>query len=462
MVRDTISYAGEVILTIYHKGFDNELNQRKIRKSEKIGRYNIVFEEEIVQDNIVDEIVDWDKKIEGFLNTIDIMNPYREKACAFMRQYCYFNKSKKIFLFQHGEYKLNISTGVFNKIILFTKRYTGLDLSTQSMCFGDIFVYENYQVNIRAIGEEGIRIEAENFPLKIIVNFKINDIVVCSKIKTIQEDNKSEMNILSDCSWDNVDVQIYQGNKLIYLNQNISFIQRVVLNMIIAGSDEKIKLNKLGEDLVIQTEAYSSQSNIGMKLKKIENSIANSNFFIMQKLLEDGETNNDFLFIAPNELEKAKNYIVNILRSATDEIWIFDPYFSSPKEKVIPMDWIRILSYCKAPRKNIIFFKKENSTALSVKEFVNDSLEDYVIMRSRIKRNVIGINFYELNTYIHDRFIFVVSDEKILGYTIGTSLNSLHKNYYCINTLDSVSSNNIFNELKKLLDDVNIIDSASI
>lgn len=32
MVRDIISYAGEIILTIYHKGFDSEVGQRKTKK----------------------------------------------------------------------------------------------------------------------------------------------------------------------------------------------------------------------------------------------------------------------------------------------------------------------------------------------------------------------------------------------------------------------------------------------
>jgi len=70
MVRDTISYAGEVILTLYHKGFDSELSQRRIKRTEKIGKYNIIFEEEIVEDDIIDKLADWDGKIEGLLNPI--------------------------------------------------------------------------------------------------------------------------------------------------------------------------------------------------------------------------------------------------------------------------------------------------------------------------------------------------------------------------------------------------------
>ena len=48
-VRDTISYAGDVILTIYHKGFDSEIGHRKIKRVEKVGRYNIIFEEKVVE-----------------------------------------------------------------------------------------------------------------------------------------------------------------------------------------------------------------------------------------------------------------------------------------------------------------------------------------------------------------------------------------------------------------------------
>ena len=462
MVRDIISYAGEVILTIYHKGFDSELGQRKIKKTERIGKYNIIFEEEVVEDDILDKLGNWNGKIEGLLNPTDIRNPYGEMVCAYMTQYFYLNKPRKLFLLKQDEYQLNISPKILNHIILFTKKYTGLDLHNQTMCFGDIFVYECYQLNIQAKGDEGIILKLDSYPYKIIVNFKLDNIVVCTRIETVQEDNAYEIQILSDGKWNNVDVQIYKENKLVYFKQDIAFMQTMVLNTAVKGNGKRIELNKLGKDFEVEGKAYMSKSVIGKQPDEIRDLIVKSNYSIKKRLVAEDGVDNNFLFISPNELEKARDYIGSLLRSDSNEIWIFDPYFSDRNGMTTSLDWIRILAHCKAPNKYIVFWNNETRDPISVDEFVNNTLSDKVIMTSKGKKNKIGITFHQLKTYIHDRFIFAVSDEKITGITVGTSLNSLDSNYYCINTLSHIASRKVFENLKSLVDEENIINSASV
>lgn len=95
-------------------------------------------------------LVNWNDKIEGLLNSIDSRNPYGESVCAYMTQYFYFNKPRQLFLLNQDEYQLNISPKLLNHIILFTKKYTGLNLHNQTMCFGDTFVYECYRLDMHA------------------------------------------------------------------------------------------------------------------------------------------------------------------------------------------------------------------------------------------------------------------------------------------------------------------------
>lgn len=460
MVRDIISYAGEVILTIYHKGFDKEVGNRRIKRTEKIGKYNIVFKEEVVEDSLIEKLLSWDRKIEGLLGPTDIRNPYSERACAYMVQYVYLDKPRRLFTLKEDRFVLNISDKLFKEIISFTKKYTGLDLQNQAMCYGDIFVYECHQRNYYAT-DEGIIIDADSKDSKIVVNFKNDNIVVCTKVISIEGKEKTEVEILSDSEWDSFDIQIYVDKKLVYYEQNIYFMETIVLNSVMKGSSKNIQLNKLGDEFVIREKEYVSRSVIGKEPEEIISLISQSNYSIQQRLVKE-EDDNKFWFISPNELERARDYIVSILRSGSDEVWIFDPYFLDRNKMMTSLDWVRILAYSKASSKHIVFYNNVVKNPLTVDEFVRVSSKDCVIKDSKGSRSDLGINFYQIKTYIHDRFIFAISKDKLTGITVGTSLNTLDSNYFCINNLSNTSSRNVFHTLKKLMNNSNILAQASI
>lgn len=460
MVRDIISYAGEVILTIYHIGFDEEVGTRKIKRSEKIGKYNIVFEEEVVEEGLIDNLKDWDRKIEGLLGPKDIRNPYFDRACAYMIQYMYLDKPRKLFTLKENRYVLNIADNLFKEILLFTKKYAGLDLHNQAMCYGDIFVYECYQRNYYAT-DEGIIIDADLLDSKIIVNFKNDNVVVCTREISIESKEKTGIKILSDGKWDSFDIQIYADKRLVYFEHNISFMKTIILNSVMKGRSKSIPLDKLGDEYIIEEKEYVSRSIIGKKPEEAASLISESNYYINQRLVRE-KNDNKFWFIMPNELERARDYIVSILRSGSDDVWIFDPYFSDREKMMFSLDWLRILAYCKAANKHIVFCNNEAKKFLTVAKLAKASLGDRIIQDSKGNRDNLGIHFYQIETYIHDRFIFAVSGDKVTGITVGTSLNSLGKNYFCINNLSNISSRNVFYNLKKLMNDSNIVAQASI
>ena len=466
LVRDTISYAGETILTIYHKGFDEEINQRKIKRTEKVGRYNLIFQEEVVEDSVIDCLNDWDEKVEGLLEATDKRNPYWERACAYMTQYSYFNKPEKIFSLQEDKYNLSVPIEHYDHMLSFIKKYTGLDLKDYAMCIGDVFVYECIQVGIRTQDGYGLIINTNFLNSRIYVNFKLDDIIIYTKSVTVQDDTTKEIEIIPDYEWDAFDIQIYQGAKLVYQKFGISFIRTMVSSFTTRGNDRRVGLNKLGRDYIIQGKEHTSQSIIGKKPDEIRSLMSKSNHSLRQRLSDETGVDDDFLFIKPSGLEKAKDYISNILRLQCDELWIFDPYFSDRSKIIISLDWIRILAYCKAANKHIVFFNKEldgePKNTLTVDEFKETSLNDRIILDAKPRGSELGLHFYQIQTYIHDRFIFAIDGEKVTGITIGTSLNSLDRNYYGINRLSHTTSRKVFDTLKSLVDGENILDQASI
>lgn len=108
-----------------------------------------------------------------------------------------------------------------------------------------------------------------------------------------------KLNILSDFKWNNVDVQIYKENKLIYFKQDMAFMQTMGLNTFVKGSGKRIELNKLGKDFEVEGKAYMSKSVIGKQSDEIRDLIAKSNYSIRKRLEVDNGVDNNFLFISP-------------------------------------------------------------------------------------------------------------------------------------------------------------------
>jgi len=62
MICDKITYGGQVLLTVYHQGFDDEIKERSLKIVEKVGSYNLIFTETLVSDDEIVNIADWSIK----------------------------------------------------------------------------------------------------------------------------------------------------------------------------------------------------------------------------------------------------------------------------------------------------------------------------------------------------------------------------------------------------------------
>ncbi|KMT22647.1 hypothetical protein [Clostridium cylindrosporum] len=462
MIQNIVTYAGQILITIYHKGFDSDIRSRNIKKIRKIGKYNLIFEEKVVPDNIVDTVIGWTWKFEGLLQVDEDKNPYSGSVCAYIQEYVYLNKPNKIFSIKDDKYSLKIPIEQFKEINKFVKKYTGLNIEKNPMCYGNILLYDSHIGLYHAKQEEGIVVKELNSNTIVIVKFIKDKMVVSTKIVNVTQYTK-ELEIISDRKWDCHDIEIYKDNELIYINKNVSYIRRIQLNMNIIGQSKKVKLNKLLEEFVIKGESSEQVSIIGDEIDELENLYIKSNYSIGNRLKQEID-DNMVVFISPGELNKAMNIITNVLGSDYDAIWIFDPYFTDNQKITHIMDWMRIITHSNINSKNIniAFFCKNKEKAYGVKEMIEFIKEDSVIIDVLKKKESLGIHFYQTKAPIHDRFIITSKGDEYSGIAIGTSFNSLGENHYCIHKLTHIASKNIWSNLKVWLEDGNIIDSGEI
>ena len=74
MLRDTITYGKELILTIYHVNPELDIKGRCWTVKEKIGRYNAIFEEKSV-DMSFDEIINGVETEQMLLSAKETLSP---------------------------------------------------------------------------------------------------------------------------------------------------------------------------------------------------------------------------------------------------------------------------------------------------------------------------------------------------------------------------------------------------
>lgn len=62
--------------------------------------------------------------------------------------------------------------------------------------------------------------------------------------------------------------------------------------------------------------------------------------------------------------------------SANDTLWVFDSYFTDKEGILKSLDWLKIISYCKAYKKNIVFYSNVRNNSLNILEFLNEIKKD--------------------------------------------------------------------------------------
>lgn len=89
MIKDTITYKNQTILTLYHKDFPDEQLTVKCRIKEHIKKNLIIFTEEYVPDAEWDNLTGYAWEEQGLLIPKEKYNPYYERACANMTHRIY-------------------------------------------------------------------------------------------------------------------------------------------------------------------------------------------------------------------------------------------------------------------------------------------------------------------------------------------------------------------------------------
>lgn len=460
MICDRVTFRGQTLLTIYHQGIDNNALKRYVNRTQKIGRYNLIFIETYVEDKEIENIKDWIYKEEGLLEPGSSKNPYGNAVCAYMYHYGYANKPSCIYSFKNHKYSLKISADDFLCICEFIKKYTGIDIESNPMFCGDVFIFKCNEFNQKCKKNDGIVLE--NIPANsiVIVHFKNGDLIISSKIVKVEYETDN-LEIISDKPWVSHDIEIFNGKELIYFRRDISYIRRISLRTTIKGINKIVKLNNIASEYTIEKDSESHTSHIGEPIDKFMETFQTSAFEI-KKFIKSEKPDDQVFFIKPKEISMAMKLIVHALESAQDELWIFDSYFTDKNGIGQILDWLRIVVNCQARFKNIVFYCNDPNKTLNTDEIKSKMEKDEVLSETYRSINKFGIHFYQVKSPIHDRFVLINNNKKFFGLSIGTSFNSLDRNYYCISKLSHSASKIIYNELIQWMKNDNIVSDEEV
>lgn len=458
MICQNIIYKGHEILTIYHRGFSDLVRDRRLIKTEKVGNWNLTFTESIIDDAEIETIQDWCAKEVGLIGPSSPNNPYGDRACTYVVHYSYGDKPLSIFKPHNEHYELKLPVQDFLFICDFTKKYTGLDIKSCPMVLGDIFIFDCQKISFKHNGYNGIILD--NVPLNttIFVDFKFNDMVVASKIVTATKTHEA-LEICSDWPWESHDIKVYSGERLIYFENDVSYIHSISLTVKSASPGESIPLRKIGTHFNMNESFTETTTTIGTPLDEYVHKLQKSSHKIRNMIRAENPDDRVY-FIKPGEESQALAIIGNVLQDAKDDLWLFDPYFTDKNGIDKSLDFLRIISKCKSKSKNIVVYSnlKTNNT-LNLKDFLTHIKKDAFFRDILRRKNNIGINFYQTKSPIHDRFIIIKSGNKCDGLNIGTSFNSLDRNHYCISKLSHFASKKILTELIYWMEEDNNIIS---
>ncbi|MDN6836543.1 MAG: hypothetical protein L0L86_10445, partial [Lactococcus lactis] len=328
---------------------------------------------------------------------------------------------------------------VFNDINNFIEKYTGLNIGNNPVIYGDVFIFEYSGIEYSLLSNEGKGIKLNNLPKGsiCIVKFKKEDLITLTRFIEVRD--TKETKVLSNKPWNKFDLEVFYQEELIFSSSNISFIRSIRLDTRLK-KEQTVPLKKIANEITLSTGAERDLVEIGTSLNNLEKLLLNSSRKIKKSLEEENERNVT-TFIKPGEGDKANKMLSKELMEEAKETWIFDPYFTSEESKNVTLDWIHILANSPAKEKNVVFYSNDNS--LDVQGLVQLIKQDLELTR----RYNLRLNLWQTKSPIHDRFILKKNKHTYSGISIGTSLNSLERNHYCITPLNHKAAELILDDL---------------
>lgn len=430
MIKDTITYKKNSFLTIYHQGFSNDsLTQKRVRQK-RIGRFQICFTEEYAPEWEWNQMTGYAWEESALLMPKEKHNPYHEAACANMVHRIYLDKPEVIWK-KDGK---TLDETLLVEVFAFIRDYTGMNLENNPVYLGDAFLFSASKQRFHSNKANSVVLQKLNAGMRVVLHLKNGQSILESKTVEITEDTE-ELEITTACDWNQHDIEIYQDDKLVYINRDCSYIKRMHFNLTMESRKKRIPLLALRKYYELALPGSVQESVIGTPPEPVKSVLGEMNQTLIRKLTNQ-KSSDRFLFVQPGELNVAMDKITKMIYKATDEIWLIDSYFTDKNHGLQQMtDWLRLLVNAGAAEKNIVFYSKGDEIALNAAELKIHSENDIIIQDAMAIRNSLAIQLIQTKQPIHDRFLIVRNQDSWSGLSIGTSFNSLNSNHYCIQKL---------------------------
>ncbi|APT76054.1 hypothetical protein LN42_06410 [Marinitoga sp. 1137] len=446
------------VLTIYHnlKNFDyyQEMSKRNISKEINVAKdLTLIFTEKYISRQEIEEEKNSIKvsklRVEGFLG--DQMtfskNPYINKSTYFM-EILKMNKDEIFDLIPEN-------SEVFNEICKWVYELSGFNLKDNPYSIGNVLFFEATGVEVDL---ERVKNNPQNIKLSIrynlneiekmtaVLTFRFHKVIVATKKLEITEPGKYPIKIPASYNlWNSLDVEVYnQNDELVYLYNNAHFIMEISLKVGITNSQKEEYVKTLDKNILLKDIFYENFE-IADKSEYIKNlKLLNKYYNDERYFLKSLENNYEIIFSTPNEQRKIFEHFQRIFENENfDRIWIFDPYFDLDEFKDTMKDFITLINQNLHTQKIIIFENKKKYEQNDLNSKIKKWKEEL-----RQKYNT-TIDFVCSNKHFHDRFIFLTinkNGEEIVksGFLLGSSINSIGKNFSTIVELSVPKSQEIF------------------
>lgn len=433
MIIQEFYWDDEKILTIIHEKMEDKIKNRTLREETEILGHKIIFKEYYNENSELGDF-EHDFVIDGFLECNNVKNPYSNYSAQYKE---YVNQEDTPLI---NNQQLSIDTENFKKLCKFVKENYNFNLTPSAI--GNLLVFLPIKIDVKSHNSENLpylTIEGSDACGTAFVKFKLDDII---REYYVLNNIYDGLEIWSKRDWDNYEIEIFNDENLIYKAKH-NIIRAINLNVGITTKIIEKKYQSIDDSILITNTEMSNPITISdnTNLDFLESYLINEKIE-MNKIKNPKESYCNFL--KQNERKKAFELFKNIIEE-NNEMWIFDPFFISDNLGIDVLIDILITLCSTSKTKNIVFTEspdeneEKNMTFNKYKSQIEihgqESLRDL---------NLNSLKFIKATDKFHDRFIFLKNDENIIGYQIGTSLNSFGTNYSNIIKLNDYCAKTIF------------------
>lgn len=443
MIIQEFYWDDEKILTIIHEKMEDKIKNRTLIEETKILGHEIIFKEYYNNNTELGDF-EYDFVIDGFLECNNSKNPYNNYSASY-KEFVNIENNPLI-----NNQQLSIDTENFKELCKFVKENSNFNLTPSAI--GNLLVFCPIKIDVKSHNSENfpyLTIEGSDVHGTAFVKFKLDDIIRESYVLNNIYDG---FEIWSKRDWNNYEIEIFNDETLIYKAKH-NIIRTITLNVGITTQIIEKKYQSMNNSILITNTEMNNPITISdnSDLDFLESYLINEKIE-MNIIKNPKESYCNFL--KQNEREKAFELFKNITEE-NKEMWIFDPFFISDNSGIDVLIDILITLCSTSKTKNIVF--TENPDENEEKNMTFDKYKSQIESHGQESLRDFDLNsikFIKATDKFHDRFIFLKDEENIVGYQIGTSLNSFGTNYsniiklndYCAKTIFKILFENVVSE----------------